>query len=67
MTPERKERLRVLRQERELKDKRRVERGKLLDGVAIIEESFETPPAISTPAMEEVVVQRVRGKEKLRR
>ncbi|KAI9778421.1 MAG: 37S ribosomal protein S24, mitochondrial [Geoglossum umbratile] len=67
MTPERKSQLAALRQKRGLEDQQRVQRGKLLDGVAIIEESFETPPAISAPVMEEAVVQRVRGKEKLRR
>jgi hypothetical protein len=66
MTPERKEQLAALRQKRELEDQQRVQRGKLLDGVAIIEESFETPSAISSPAIQEAVVQRVRGKEKLR-
>ena len=69
MTPERKEQLLALWQERELKDQQRAAEGKLLDGVAVIEKSFVAPPVISAPLMEEAAALRGKGKgkHKLRR
>jgi hypothetical protein len=69
MSPERKEQLLALRRERELKDQKRTAEGKLLDGVAIIEKSFTSPPVVSAPLIEEAIALRGRGKgkQKLRR
>ncbi|KAI9861547.1 MAG: 37S ribosomal protein S24, mitochondrial [Trichoglossum hirsutum] len=64
MTPERKEQLLALRQEREQRDQQRTTEGRLLDGVAIIEKSFAALPAVSTPLMEEAIALRGKGKGK---